>query len=162
MATIPLWMLGKHIASVTIYPQTVGTSGILADASTKGITSQIDHININATPTKENINAVGAPRANHVIVEDDWSMDLGLIEVHNASDPNPVMTGVMTPLGGGSEVFKFIFVRGTQAGSIETWTGWGTRGPSNSGINGKGKQVSNFVIDAADTGSTTYLTRVVS
>lgn len=157
MAAVPVWMLGKNIASVHVYPQTVGTSGTLADASTKAIVTQIDSIEVNMVPSKENINPVGTPRANHVIIEDDWNVDLGLIEVHNASDPNVLVTACLT-----NDYFKFVFVRGTQAGSIETWTGYGTRGSINSGVNGKGKQVSNFVIDAADTGSTTYLTRVVS
>lgn len=157
MATIPVWMIGKHLVSVTLYPQTVGTSGILADASTKGITTQLDSYQLNLAPTLENINAVNQPRGNNVVVEDDFSVSLNLIEVHNASDPDPLATIILT-----NDYFKAVFVKGTQAGSIETWTLYGARGAFSEGLSGKGKQMASLELHAIDVGSTAYLVRTVT
>ena len=71
MASIPVWLIGKHLTSVSIYPQTVGSAGALTDASTKALTAVIDSIQLNMNPSIENINAVNSPRANNVVVEDD-------------------------------------------------------------------------------------------
>ncbi len=161
MASITPYMLARHNASVTIYPQTVGTSGILADASTKAITAVLDSFNLNLTPTKENISAVNSPRANNVVIEDDFSGSFSILKVHNAADPNPFATIVLT-----NDVFKAIVVNGTTTGSVETWTFFFTRGNLTDGINGKGKQVSSLEFSAADTGTggagTAWITRGVA
>lgn len=157
MASIPLFLRGKDLASVTLFPQTVGTSGILADASTKGVTAQVDSFQLNLSPTDENISAVNQPRANHMVIEDDFSFSLSLIEVHNASDPEAIGLTILT-----NDVFRIVFVKGTQAGSIQTWQCYATRGAYSNGVNGKGKQVVTGEFHAVDTGSTAYLTRTIS
>lgn len=161
MATIGQYMLGRQNVSVTLYPQTIGTSGILADASTKAITGFLDSFSLNLTPTKENISAVNSPRANNVVIEDDFSGSFSVIKKHDASDPNILATIVLT-----NDVFKCIVVNGTTTGSVETWTFFMVRGNLTDGINGKGKQVSTLEFSAVDTGTggagTAWITRGVA
>lgn len=157
MATIPVWLKGKDLTTVTIYPQTVGTAGALTDASTKALTTVVDSIQLNMNPTLENINAVNVPRANNVVVEDDGSLTLSIIEVNNASDPDPLGLVIQT-----ADYLKCTFVKGTTAGSIQTWTGYFARGAYSQGVQGKGKQVASLELHLADTGSTSYLTRTIS
>jgi len=157
MATIPLFFRGKDLASVILYPQTIGTAGVLADASTKTLTTQVDSIQVNLTSNNENINAVNQPRGNHMIIEDDYSFSVSMNEVHNASDPDPTLTTFLT-----NDVFKLVFVKGTQAGSIRTWTLYGVRAGHTSGVTGKGGQKSTIEFAAVDTGSTSYVSAVVS
>lgn len=157
MASIPLWLLGKHLVTCTMNPQTVGTAGALTDASTKALVTQMDSFQLQLTANQENINAVNQPRANHVIVEDDFSFDLTLNEVHNASDPDPVLTSFLS-----NDVFKFTFVKGTQAGSIRTVVLYATRTSHASGVQGKGGQKASASFAAVDTGATSYLTGAVT
>jgi len=157
MATIPLFFRGKDLSSVILYPQTIGTAGVLSDASTKTLTTQIDSIQVNLTSNQENINAVNQPRANHMIIEDDYTFSLSMNEVHNASDPDPTLTTFLT-----NDVFKLVFVKGTQAGSIRTWTLYGARASHSSGVQGKGGQKSNIEFTSVDTGATSYVSAVVS
>lgn len=157
MASIPIWFRGKDLSSVVIYPQTVGTAGALTDASTKTITTQVDSIQVNLSSVSDNINAVNQPRAHHTVIEDDFTFSVTLNEVHNASDPDPTLTMFMA-----SEVFKVVFVKGTQAGSIRTWTLYGTRSSHGSGVQGKGGQKATMELVSVDTGATSYITAAVS
>jgi len=157
MASIPIWFRGKDLSSVILYPQTIGTAGALTDAQTKTLTTQIDSIQVNLTSANDNINAVNQPRANHTVIEDDFTVSLTLNEVHNASDPDPGLTAFLA-----YEVFKLVFVKGTQTGSIRTWTLYGTRASHSSGVQGKGGQKSTLELASVDTGATSYITAVVS
>lgn len=157
MPTIPKFLEGTDLTAVTIYPQTVGTAGALTDASTKALTTVVDSIQLNLTPVLENINTVTSPRANNVVIEDDGSLSLSIIEVNNASDPDPLGLVVKT-----NDYFKCVFTKGTQAGSIQTWTGYFSRGNYSQGVQGKGKQIASLELHLVDTGATDYLTRSIT
>lgn len=148
MATIPLWLLGKHLTALNIYPQTVSTAGVLSDAATSALLTQSDSIQLSLSPSTENITAVNVPRANSVIVEDDASLNVSIIEVNNTSDPSKLGTYVGT-----YDYYKVVFTKGNATGSTATWTGYFTRGEYSEGVSGKGKQIASLQLHVCDVGS---------
>lgn len=157
MASIPVWMLGKHLTAVTIYPQTIGTAGALTDASTKALTAVIDSLSLSISPNLENINAVNVNRANNVVIEDDVSLNLSIIEVNNTGDPSVLGTVVLS-----NDVFRCVFTKGTATGSQATWQTYASRGNYQEGVQGKGKQIATLELHVVDTGSTSYVTKTLA
>lgn len=151
MATIPQWLLGRHLTSVVITPQTVAAAGTLSDGTAKTVTTVVDSIQASINPVHEEINPVNSTRANNVITHDDSSLTLSIIEVNNGSDPNPLEALVLT-----NDVFKVVFTKGTQTSFAATWTGYFTRGSCNFGISGRGKQIASLELLQVDAGSSTF------
>ena len=156
MPSIPQFLLGRHLTSVVITPQTVAANGALSDGTAKTMTTVVDSIQKSISPVHEEINAVNSTRANNVLTHDDGSLTLSIIEVNNGGDPDPLEAIVMT-----NDVFKVVFTKGTATGSTVTWTDYFTRGQCSFGISGRGKQIASLELVQVDAGSSTS-TRVVA
>jgi|CXWL01.1.fsa_nt_gi hypothetical protein len=154
MATIPAWLLGKHLTSVVLTGQT-NTAGNLADSTVKTLTTVIDNIRLSLTPGTEEISAVNTVIDNMVIISDNYGLSLSVIEVNNASDPDPLAALVVA-----FDYIKVVFTRGTVVGSIETWSAIFTRGALETGITGKGKQVASLELLSAQVSSAPTLRAV--
>lgn len=151
MATIPQWLLGRHLTSVVITPQSVSSAGVLSDGTAKTVTTVVDSIQANISPVHEEINPVNSTRANNVITHDDSGITLSIIEVNNGSDPNPLEAIVLT-----NDVFKVVFTKGTVTSYAATWTGYFTRGQCSFGISGRGKQIASLELLQVDAGASTF------
>lgn len=152
MVAFPQWLLGKHLTTVTLFAQSVSTAGVLTDAATSAFATVVDSIGLNMSPTVENINAVNVPRANNVVVEDDASLQLSIIQRNDTADPDAL----------GALVAAYDYFKGTfTVGGVtpKTWTGYFSRGQYNTGIQGKGKQTSSLELHIIDTGTSNYLVR---
>lgn len=152
MATIPQWLLGRHLVAITITPQTITAAGVLGDGTASALVAVADSVSLSLVPAHEEINPVNSVRANNVITHDDGSVQVGIIEVHDGSDPDPLEALVVA-----GDVFKVVFTKGTKSGSVKTWTGYFTRGNCSFGIQGRGKQIASLELLQVDAGVNTMV-----
>jgi hypothetical protein len=150
MATIPDWLLGRHLTAVTITPQTEGAGGVLTavTASSAVLTTTIDSIRLAQNPVTSNISAVNNQRANNVIEEDDGS--LVVTQILRKGDTSATPTNLLGVLAMGWDYFSATFTRGGR-----TWTGIYVRGPYTDGVASKGKNVAEMTFLQADAGTST-------
>lgn len=75
MATIPLWLLGRHVTSVTARWQVVSAVGVLGNGASavETLTGVADSIQYNGSRTTEMINSLTSTRENEVVIEADDS-----------------------------------------------------------------------------------------
>lgn len=162
MAThMPVWMLGTDVNTVVLTPQTITYSAnkaVLADGSGKDVTAMYRTLSCSLDPTLSNINASSRKQANNVVIEDDFTITIGITETHAAEDPD-WLDNLMTS----SDVFKVSFVRGTRTGAVLTWTMYATRGPYQFNADGKGEIMASLtlrMVDAINSAGGASLARV--
>jgi len=148
MATIPLWALGKHISTISLWLQSVNTtSGVLADIGTAG-TSFFGHsseISLDNTVNMENISTMDRPYAHNVVVETDTT--LKITENEKSAGTNLAASLAFT----GSYV-RYVVTRGAQS-----FTGYGVLGDYSMNSSGKGNVKGEIQIRQIDIGSTAPL-----
>lgn len=148
MPNIPLWQLGRHLTSVVITGQNVGTSGALTDSTSSAtLTAKINGLDEALTPTKQEINALNTTRENNVVVSDGFSFNLNILKVNDGTDPNPLRTLITN-----FDYFKLVFVQGT-GGSAKTTTAYSSRNAMNASFQGRGSQIATLALDSVDTGT---------
>jgi hypothetical protein len=71
VATIPIWLLGRHTTLVTARWQTPDANGLLGNgtSSTQTITGLVDSVEYNGQNTTETINCLISFRENEVVTE---------------------------------------------------------------------------------------------
>jgi hypothetical protein len=148
MATVPTWLLGRHLTAVTIIPQTVGAGGVLTavTASSAVLTTCVENIRISLNPVNSNINAVNDTRANNVVEEDDASLVVTEILKHSDSSATP--TNFLAVMAMGYDYYQASFTRGGRS-----WAGYFCRGPYNDGVVAKGKNTADFTMLQANVGT---------
>jgi len=149
MSAIPLYLKGRHLASVVLTPCTVGTAGALTEvtASAQTLTTVMDSLSLELIANLEEISAVNSPRQNHTVTDDDYRLTLNILEVNNASDPSPLAAVAVS-----YDVFKAVFTKGTGA-SAKSWTVYGHRDTYSEGVQGKGRQIASLTLAGVDLGS---------
>ena len=147
MATVPLWLLGKHLTSVIITPQVVSSAGVFSDGTPVTLTTYMTGIGLQLNPQVEEINALNTVRENEVILSDGASLELEIIRVNNTGDPAPLRTLVLA-----SDFFKVVYIEGT-AGSQRTVTFYGHRGAYSDGFRGRGQSIANLQLGPIDIGA---------
>jgi len=78
LAIIP-FLLGKHLTSVVILPQTLGDDGGLTLADTQSVTAQVKVFNINPTVETDDGRGVNSEYANAMPHSYDGTLDLTLL-----------------------------------------------------------------------------------
>lgn len=145
LATNPL--LGKHLTAVTITPQTVNASGVLANATPViNALATIENIALDLTANLEEISALTSVRDNNVILSDAYGINLQVFKVNNGSDPDPLRNAFFT-----SDYFKISYTEGTVTPKVVT--AYAVRGNYSGGFQGKGKQIATASFMCVDAGS---------
>lgn len=149
--SITPYLLGRHLTSVILTPQTVGTAGALSNGAPVTLTTVIDNLSESLSAEKEDIRPVNSTRVNNVVTSDNGNFSFGIIKVNNASDPNPLKTAILT-----NDIFKLTWTEGT-GGSAKTVNLYASRGSLDTGIQGHGKQIATLTFDQIDAGTATYV-----
>jgi hypothetical protein len=91
MATIPLWLVGRHVTSVTARWQTVSAAGVLGNGTSavETLTGVVDQIQYSGERTTEMINSLTSIRENEVTIESDDSVILTEIMRNNDAAAAP-------------------------------------------------------------------------
>ena len=152
MATIPKWLVGRHLTSVVITPVTVGTDGTITDvtASAFTMTTLTDGLTQSLRPVNEEINPVNATRENFVHIIDGHYLSFTQIKRNDGNDPDGLLNLILN-----YDHFKFAYTEGT-SGSAKTVTGYGLRNEHSTGIQGRGKQVATLALDPVDAGTASF------
>jgi hypothetical protein len=89
MATIPLWLLGRHLTVCTFQPLKTDASGnlVASTVGTRTITTLIDDIRYAGRITTRDIRAVNATRKNPVLIEQCDAVSFSVIQ-RAAADSN--------------------------------------------------------------------------
>ena len=148
MATIPTWLLGRHLTAVVVTPQTEGTGGVLTavTASSAVLTTCVDAIRLALNPVVSNVNAVNDTRANNVIEEDDAS--LVVTEILKKNDTSATPTNLLAVQALAYDYFNLTFTRGGR-----TWGGYFCRGAYSDGVTAKGKNVAEMTFHQVNVGT---------
>lgn len=168
MAThMPAWMLGTDVNTIVLTPQEATYSAnkaVLADTATSGdikdITAYYRTLGATIDRVAANINASSRRPANHVVIEDDFTVEIGIIETHAAEDPDMLDRALTT-----YDVFKLSFKRGTRTGAILTWTIYATLTNYSFNAEGKGEVTARAtfqMIDAINSSGGAAISRVRS
>lgn len=152
MASTPLYQLGRHLTSVILTGQTVGTAGALTDSTAATLTAVVNGLDQALTPTKEVIMPLNSTREHSVVVSDGFTFNISVLKVNNASDPDPLRTLITS-----FDVFKLTFIEGT-GGSQRTTVGYTSRGAIQESFQGRGSQIASLALDSIDAG-TGWITR---
>lgn len=147
---IPLYQLGRHLQTVILTPQTVGTAGALSDGTPVTLSTVMSGLDESLTANLENVSAVNSTRANNMKTEDDFEVTLRILKVNNSSDPNPLKTAVLS-----ADVYKLAISEGT-GGSAKTSTMYGQYSSMRTGFSGKGGQIAELTLAQVDNGTATY------
>lgn len=139
---VPTWLLGRHLTAVSLTPQTVSGAGVLTAGTAKTLTAFINRCKLRSTPLLENVGPVNKTRANNVILEDDFTLEIEVLLSYNGE--NPLATLVTT-----ADYFTGAFTRGGQA-----WTCTVIRGEFDDGVENQGKNTSSITLHCADNGGT--------
>lgn len=142
MASVPVWLLGRHLTACSLTPQTVASDGVLTPGTTKTLTAKINRVKLRGQPVLDNVSPVNATKANNVIVEDDFVLELEVLLVSNGE--NPLAAAVTS-----ADYFTGTFTRGGQA-----WSCTVVRGEFDDGVENKGKNTSSLMLHCADIGTT--------
>lgn len=148
---IPLFQLGRHLVSVVLTPQTIGTAGALSDGTPVTLTTVMSGLDESLTGVLENVSALNATRANNMKTEDDFEVTFRILKVNNSSDPNPLVTAMLA-----ADVFKYTYTEGT-GGSAKTTTAYGQYSSMRTGFQGKGGQIAELTLNQVDNGTATYV-----
>ena len=148
--SVPIYLRGRNLTSVILTPQTIGTAGALSDGTPVTITTTVDGLQFQLNAQNENISAVNSAKANYVNTEDEFTATLRVIKVNDTTDPDKLQAAIIT-----HDLFKLAWTEGT-GGSAKTVTVYGTRGPLDTGIEGKGKQTSTLTFQSVDAGTAWY------
>lgn len=111
MATIPLWLVGRHITAVVVTPQVANSAGVLSDAAlgAQSFTALIDGIQYSGSVTTQEISAITSPRLNHVPIEQDDTMVVS--EIMRSAAGSVLATACWTAAGN-PDWALFAFSRG--------------------------------------------------
>lgn len=152
MATIPLWLLGRHLAALSITGQAVSAGGVLSDSgSAVNLLAKSSGIDHSITPTKAEINSLNSTRENNVILSDGYSLNLSVLMVNDGTDPSPLRTLVES-----FDVLKVVITKGT-GGSAKTYTGYFTRGVYSESMQGRGQVIASLALDGVDAGASSLV-----
>lgn len=144
MATIPQWLLGRHLTAVVLTPMTVAVDGTLTAQTPQNITFYTQSIELESEVLGEDIRPVNSPIANFVGHTEDSTLTLEIL-LHQAgagTPSNPVASVMAT-----HNVFEISFTRG---GS--TWAGTFARQSLRDGVRSRGRNVSVAVFRQVDAG----------
>lgn len=146
---IPLWLLGKHVQTLTITPMSVGTDGALTAVTGSAVAAVRlrTRFDFQISPQDEEINDDGSTVANHVLLADDFTLSIDLLGVADGNEPFK-----MNNLIGTYNYFKVVTVF-TKGGSTKTLTVVGTRGDLGANSNGRGAFKEALNLKCADTGT---------
>ena len=151
MATIPLWMIGKHVTACTAKLCTVDSSGVLTagtglDAADLVSTGVIDEFELNASRTTENIAAITQVTAHHVRIARRDSVSIS--EIMRTGQNACLLANLWySSTSGASDIVQFIFTRG---GS--TWTFYGVMLSYSESVV-RGKNVARMTLGPVDIGA---------
>jgi hypothetical protein len=146
MATIPLWLLGRHLTAVTLIPQTVNaTTGVLSAGTTQTLTVVTKSITIRREPQSEDIRPVNSSVVNNVNHSDDSTLDLTILlrQGVGAIARNQIEDAIAA-----SDYFQANFTSGAKA-----WSGYFTRGTSTDGVTNYGANEASITLRQIDVGS---------
>lgn len=152
MSSVPLWLRGRHLASVVLTPVTIGTAGAITDVtgSAATLTTVMEGYGSELGANLEEISAVNSARQNFENLDDGHRLTLSILQVNNASDPSPLAALVLS-----FNVFKAAITVGTGA-SARTITGYYERENYSDGIQGKGRQIATLTLAPKDAGTASF------
>lgn len=159
---IPDWLLAsKHVSNVSLVGQTgvVSVSGMtLTDDVSVVLSGQLAALNVQLTPDTAEINTILGGRHNNVVVADSFTLQMDITKVNGGTNVDALrrmiagywVAGVKTP---GYDNFKASWVEGNLASHIDTMTLYGSRGPYNCDIRGRGDIIASLAINCLDVGA---------
>lgn len=116
MAVIPLWAVGRHVTTVTLYPQAVDSAGTLSDTTPSQVMfGHLESIEIHGEAEMENISAMDRRVKNEVIIE--VGTTLRMTEFAKQSS---LTNKLAQAYYGSNDYFRYVITRGGQS-----WTGYG-------------------------------------
>lgn len=148
MATIPQFLIGKHITAVVVTPQTVsGTTGALSDTTPiQTFSTVFSEISIRSENDLEDISASDQRRKNMVPTASSTRITITELLQGSRADGNPVNGGAASGYGS-SDYHKFTLTR-----SGKTYTFYAVMASYEERTNGKGKITGELVLDMIDPG----------
>ncbi len=126
MATIPLWLLGYGVSTITARAQTVDAAGLLSNSgAAETLVGVIDELSYNGRNVTENINPLTAAVENEVVVEINDFVTLAEILAPDDSSATAGAYSVLPKIWalGGADVtgpIQYLLVTVTRGGN--TWS----------------------------------------
>lgn len=134
MATIPNWLLGRHLTSVTLTGQSVDASGNMSAGTAQPMTTLIENIEFGVDPALVQVNAVNDTVANYMLPLDDYTITITEIIRANA-------TPVLLLFAANYAVGYFVFTRGSN-----TFAMYCIRGAFADGVKDPGKNTVSLTL----------------
>lgn len=114
--TIPLWLLGQHVTTLTVTAQSVDSAGLFSDlvGYSFALVAFVDEITYSGRRTTESIVPLTSTRDNEVVIEQDDTITLGEIM---RTDDSTILGSQFTMLTAlfmksGKQNVKVLFTRG--------------------------------------------------
>lgn len=129
MATVPIWLLGYGVSTITARAQSVNAAGLLSDSgAAETLVGVIDELSYNGRNVTESINPLTAAVENEVVVEINDFVTLAEILAPDDSSATVGAYGVLPKLWalGGADVagaIQYMLVTVTRGGN--TWSFYG-------------------------------------
>lgn len=111
MASIPVWLTGKHVTACAVVPQSVATNGTLTPGSSTSLVGSLDEISLNSSPETEEISHLGATYANTVLIRRKQQVTLTEILKSNG-------TNILAATATAYDVVQVNLTRGAQSWSF--------------------------------------------
>jgi len=153
MASIPTWLLGKHLTSVVLTPQAVAADGTLSDSGSntaQTVTARVRRIRLNSSVMTEDIRPVNSVRANNVVTGFDHTITLSVLMRPKSTSPAVVSSPLasLAYAASDNEIVKCTFTRGTSA-----WSGYFTVADYTEGVESFGANESELTLRQVDDGT---------
>jgi len=130
MATVPGWLLGRHLTAISIVGMTESTAGVLGAVATSSLSGYIDAVQYASRPVQEMIQSVDRVGAHYENTIED--SELQLVEILTRKGYH---TPVLPTMAASYDYFTVTFTRGAQTYVSTMKRGAFTDGVANFGKN---------------------------
>lgn len=117
MATLPLWVFGKHVTNVSMTPQSVSSTGLLSDGTALPCAGKLRSIRQASNPRQREVSPMDGDQDHMVNVKENNSIVIQELLSYAVGVTNVIDAVVYNT---STDVFKFIFRR---AGRTATFYG---------------------------------------
>lgn len=139
------------LTSIVVTAQAVASDGTLSDTGTPVTVTTLRGLTPQRTTEKRDIRPITSPRANSVVVGDNFHVDLQVIKVNNSTDPDPLNTLLLA-----YDYFSLTWTAGSVTGGKKTTKIYVSRGDVSEPFTDQGEVVTSCTFDAVDPGSSDF------